>query len=114
MPPIWEGFTSNILSTKVPFFGRHSINMGRFSRKWQKDCQKWVFLYKMFSKTLLVLTTGSHSTDYYYRDHSTDYWQNIFSRNYFRFFHTSLCVVLLSFKFTAKPCYLCNSKFFHE
>ena len=36
MPPIWVGFWVRNSLNKGPFFGRLSLNMGGFSRKWQK------------------------------------------------------------------------------
>ena len=35
VPPIWVGFWVHNSLNRGPFFGRASLNMGGFSRKWQ-------------------------------------------------------------------------------
>ena len=39
MPPIWVGFGVQNSLNKGPFFGKFSLNMGRF-QEIGKDCQK--------------------------------------------------------------------------
>ena len=40
MPPIWVGFWVQNSLNRGPFFGRFSLNLGGFSRNWQKIVKK--------------------------------------------------------------------------
>ena len=51
MPPIWVGFWVQNSLNKGPFFGRFAINMGGFSRYWQKIAKNGPFSAKIHHKS---------------------------------------------------------------
>ena len=59
MPPIWVGFLAKNSLNKGPFFGRFSINMGGFSRNWQKLSKMGSFPPKFFIKVGMTATVGT-------------------------------------------------------
>ena len=59
MPPIWVGFWVQISLNKGPFFGRFSLNMGGFSRNWQKLSKMNSFLPKFVINVGMTATVGN-------------------------------------------------------
>ena len=59
MPPIWVGFWAQNSLNKGPFFGRSSINMGGFSRNWQKLSKMGSFPPKFIIKVGMTATVGN-------------------------------------------------------
>ena len=59
MPPIWVGFWAQNSLNKGPFFGRFSINMGGFSRNWQKLSKMGSFPPKFIIKVGITATVGN-------------------------------------------------------
>ena len=59
MPPIWVGFWAQNSLNKGPFFGRFSINMGGFSRNWQKLSKMGSFPPKFIIKVGMTATVGN-------------------------------------------------------
>ena len=60
MPPIWVGFSVQNSLNKGPFLGRFSLNMGGFSRNWQKKNAKMrSFLPKLIIKVGMTATVGN-------------------------------------------------------
>ena len=59
MPPIWVGFWAQNSLSKCPFFGRFSINMGGFSRNWQKLSKMGSFPPKFIIKVGMTATVGN-------------------------------------------------------
>ena len=59
MPPIWVGFLAQNSLNKGPFFGRFSINMGGFSRNWEKLLKMGSFPPKFIIKVGMTATVGN-------------------------------------------------------
>ena len=59
MPPIWVGFWAQNSLNKGPFFGRFSINMGGFSRNWQKLSKMGSFPLKFIIKVGMTAAVGN-------------------------------------------------------
>ena len=59
MPPIWVGFWVKNSLNKDPFFGRFSLNMGGFSRNWQKFSKMGSFPPKFIIKGGMTATVGN-------------------------------------------------------
>ena len=59
MPPIWVGFWAQNSLNKGPFFSRFSINMGGFSRNWQKLLKMGSFPPKFIIKVCMTPTVGN-------------------------------------------------------
>ena len=59
MPPIWVGFRAQNSLNKGPFFGRFSINMGGFSKNWQKWSKMGSFPPKFIIKVGMTATVGN-------------------------------------------------------
>ena len=58
MPPIWVGFWVQNSLKKGPFFGKFSLNMGGFSRNWQKLLKMGSFPQKFTIKVSMTATVG--------------------------------------------------------
>ena len=50
MPPLWVGFWVQISLRKGHFFGKFSLNMGGFSRNWQKNVKNGQFSVEIHHK----------------------------------------------------------------
>ena len=61
MPPIWVGFWPGVFGPENngPFFGRFSINMGGFSRNWNKLSKMGSFPPKFIIKVDMTATVGN-------------------------------------------------------
>ena len=60
MPPIWVGFWVQNSLNKGPFIDRFSLNMGEFSRNWQKMVKNWYFFpLKFIIKVGMRVTVGN-------------------------------------------------------
>ena len=59
MPPIWVGFCAQNSLNKGPFFGRFSLNMGGFSRNWQKIVKMGSFPPKSIIKVGMMASFGN-------------------------------------------------------
>ena len=59
MPPIWMGFLGPKSSNKGPFFGKFSLNMGGFSRNWQRIVKMGSFPPKFIIKVVMTATVGN-------------------------------------------------------
>ena len=59
MPPIWMGFWVRNSLNKGPFFDRFSLNMGAFSRNWQKIIKMGTFPPKFIIKVGMTATVGN-------------------------------------------------------
>ena len=59
MPPIWVGFWAQNSLNKGPIVGRFSINMGGFSRNWQKLSKMGSFPPKFIIKVGMTATVGN-------------------------------------------------------
>ena len=58
MPPIWVGFWARYSLNKGPFFGRFSINIGGFSRNWQRLSKMGSFPPRFILKVGMTATVG--------------------------------------------------------
>ena len=59
MPPIWVGFWAQNSLKKGLVLGRFSINMGGFSRNWQKLPRMGSFPPKSITKVGMTATVGN-------------------------------------------------------
>ena len=59
VPPIWMGFWVQNSLNKGPFFGRFSLNMGGFSRNWQKIVKIGSSAPKFIIKVGMTATVGN-------------------------------------------------------
>ena len=59
MPPTWVAFWVQNSLNKGPFFGRFSLNMGGFSRNWQKLSKMGSFPPKFIIKVGVMATVGN-------------------------------------------------------
>ena len=59
MPPIWVGFWVQNFLNKGLFFGIFSINIGGYSRNWQKIVKMGSFMSKFITKVGMTATVGN-------------------------------------------------------
>ena len=60
MPPIWVDFSVQNSLNKGPFFGRFSLNMGGFSRNWQKIVKNGYFSSKFIIKVGMAAAVANY------------------------------------------------------